>query len=125
VIVIVSRSGPPEAMFCPVLFCEVCSKPVGHSGNAVWFEHWSEGHYDQAENSPVCFVHKHCAGRFEQTHCCKKRYDRHYRWMDLDRFLESLAHNFAHPPEDDPALPDGAHYRAPKPFKWELGSYGN
>jgi hypothetical protein len=116
-IVLVNRSGPPEAMICPAIYCEVCNRPVNHQGNAVWYEYDST----ELERTPVYYVHKGCARAFEREHCktCSEQHGgycrAHYRWYDLPRFLDHLAHNFAHPFKDDPAVKNGsAFYREPK-----------
>ena len=119
-LVIVGRSGPPEAMNLPVAFCDECDTPIERYGNAVWYEYWNDDN-NEVERSPISFVHKHCAERFESHHVktCPEAGRgiclAHYRWYELSEFLAHLAHNLKHPISEDPGLEDGSvSYRTPK-----------
>lgn len=113
-IVYLRRSGPPEAMNCPVVMCDACQTPIqgkvggdGYGGIVIWSDN-DDGSQDMAT------VHK---GRCNRAYEAANR--RSWLWEDLDTFLGFLTHNTAEP---FPAERN-VEYVAPAPSRWRQGRY--
>lgn len=114
-IVYLSRSGPPEAMNCPVFMCDHCREPIqgrkggdGFGGIVIWRATAEDG-------QEMASVHKgRCDRAYESAHPGE-----HWSWNDLDEVIEQLAHN-----TDEPfPAEDNVEYVAPAPSTWRQGHY--
>lgn len=115
-LVYLTRSGPPEAMNCPVFLCDQCRQTIqgaeggdGYGGIVIW--------RNRPDRTQEMFtVHKgRCDRAFEAAHPG----DDIWLWEDLDVFLSQLTHNTTEPFP----LEDNVEYVAPAPSTWRRGEY--
>jgi hypothetical protein len=114
-LVMLARSGPPEAQNCPALLCDQCLEPIagrqggGEIGGLVIFRTGADGRQELAT------LHKgRCNRAYEAAHP-----GTHWSWQELTEFMRFLAMNTA---EAFP-LEDNVEYIAPAPSTWRLGEY--
>lgn len=96
----IGRNGPPEAMICPALICDVCREQVADSGNVVYYVRYVEG---ERESSPLFVSHKphdrELRAVMEEAYPLADGWTS--QWDEAKYFMEHLVHNFTHPFADD------------------------
>jgi hypothetical protein len=126
-ITFVSRNGPPEALLCPAILCDVCGEPIyagklddekgtGFDGEPV--NGWAlQCHGESEAIADVHFVHGGDCDQAMNKNC--SRDDRYHASVGLDVFLRQLVCNFEHPFEPDA----NQEFVAPPPSTWRVGRY--
>jgi hypothetical protein len=120
-ITLIDRNGPPEALICPAVICDTCGEPISaerrdiykasRPGLVLWLREPGPDH--RPVLTDFAYVHKGA---------CDRKYSagRHMLSRGLDDFMAQLAHNYAHPFEDEIYETD-VEYVAPAPSTWRLG----
>lgn len=111
-IVVLTRSGPPEAMTCPAILCDTCLTPI-HDQRPYGLVLWRD--LDDGTQQ-IAHVHK---GRCDRTWEAKHPGPDHWMSAELGVFLDQLRGNVEEPfPAED-----NVEYVAPKPSRWRQGHY--
>lgn len=92
---IVPRNGPPEALTCPAVVCDVCRRQITDSGNILWAHKVVGDSGEPPAQSPMYAAHKgNCDMAMEKW--LKVQYGQGWitLWEEADTFLQQLVHNF-------------------------------